>query len=90
MKQSYEAMFPEPRQVKLDEMALIDEQIQNIQVPALLFHGLNDLIIPIEKTSYRLIELLPHVELHVFNESGYWIQIEKTKPFVEDILTIIK
>lgn len=90
VKESFKAMFPEPRQQKLDELALTDEQIKNIQVPALLFHGLNDRVIPIEKTSYRLIELLPHAELHVFNECGHWTQIEKTEPFVEHILTFIK
>jgi len=90
VKQSFEAMFPEPRQAKLDELALSDDEIRNIQIPALLFHGLNDRVIPIERTSYRLIELLPHAELHVFNECGHWTQIEKTKPFVDHILTFIK
>lgn len=90
VKQSFEAMFPEPRQQKLDELALPDEEIRNIQVPALLFHGLNDQVIPIEDTSYRLIKLLPHAELHVFNECGHWTQIEKTEPFVEHILSFIK
>ncbi len=90
VKEAFAAMFPEPRQQKLDELALTDEQIQSIQVPTLLFHGLNDQVIPIEKTSYRLIELLPHAELHVFNECGHWTQIEKTDPFVNHILTFIK
>ncbi|MDN3427236.1 alpha/beta hydrolase [Planococcus sp. APC 4016] len=90
VKQSFEAMFPEPRQQKLDELALSDDAIRNIQIPALLFHGLNDQVIPIERTSYRLIELLPHAELHVFNECGHWTQIEKTEPFVEHILSFIK
>lgn len=90
VKQSFEAMFPEPRQDKLDELALPDEELRKIEIPALLFHGLNDRVIPIERTSYRLIELLPHAELHVFNECGHWTQIEKTEPFVEHILTFIK
>ena len=90
VKQAFEAMFPEPRQQKLDELALPDDAIRNIHIPALLFHGLNDQVIPIERTSYRLIELLPHAELHVFNECGHWTQIEKTEPFVEHILTFIK
>ena len=89
-KEAFAAMFPEPRQNKLDELALTDEQIKRIQVPTLLFHGLNDKVIPIEKTSYRLIELLPHAELHVFNECGHWTQIEKTEPFVNHIVTFIK
>jgi len=46
-------MFPEPRQKKLDEMALEDEQIRKIETRTLIFHGLNDQVIPIEETSYR-------------------------------------
>ena len=89
IKDAFAAMFPEPRQEKLDELALSDEKIKEIEVPTLLFHGLNDKVIPIEKTSYRLIELLPHAELHVFNECGHWTQIEKTEPFINHILTFI-
>ncbi|MDR7240543.1 alpha/beta fold hydrolase [Neobacillus drentensis] len=79
-----------PHASKLDELALTNEQIQSINVQTLLFHGLNDMVIPIADTSYRLIELLPHAELHVFNECGHWTQIEKNEPFVENILRFIK
>lgn len=89
-KEAFSAMFPEPRQKMLDEMALEDEQIQQIQIETLIFHGLNDQVIPIEETSYRLIQLLPHAQLHVFNECGHWTQIEKTEPFIDTILTFIK
>ena len=90
VKEAFSAMFPAPRQKKLDEMALEDEQIKKIEIETLIFHGLNDQVIPIEQTSYRLIQLLPHAELHVFNECGHWTQIEKTEPFIDNILTFIK
>jgi len=90
VKEAFSAMFPEPRQKKLDEMALEDEQIRKIETQTLIFHGLNDQVIPIEETSYRLIQLLPHAELHVFNECGHWTQIEKTEPFIDAILNFIK
>lgn len=90
VKEAFSAMFPAPRQQKLDEMALEDEQIKQIETQTLIFHGLNDQVIPIEQTSYRLIQLLPHAELHVFNECGHWTQIEKTEPFIDNILTFIK
>ena len=90
VKEAFGAMFQAPRQSKLDEMALEDEQIKQIEVKTLIFHGLNDQVIPIEETSYRLIQLLPHAELHVFNECGHWTQIEKTEPFIDHILTFIK
>lgn len=90
VKEAFAAMFPAPRQKMLDEMALEDEQIQQIEIPTLIFHGLNDQVIKIEDTSYRLIQLLPHAELHVFNECGHWTQIEKTEPFIDHILTFVK
>lgn len=90
VKEAFSAMFPEPRQKMLDEMALEDEQIKSIETKTLIFHGLNDQVIPIEHTSYRLIQLLPHAEMHVFNECGHWTQIEKTEPFINNILSFIK
>lgn len=89
-EEAFSAMFPAPRQKKLDEMALEDEQIKEIEIETLIFHGLNDQVIPIEQTSYRLIKLLPHAEMHVFNECGHWTQIEKTEPFIDHILTFLK
>ncbi|MCP8970496.1 alpha/beta fold hydrolase [Ectobacillus ponti] len=89
-REAFSAMFPAPRQKKLDEMALEDEQIKEIQIQTLIFHGLHDQVIPIEHTSYRFIQLLPHAELHVFNECGHWTQIEKTEPFIDNLLTFIK
>lgn len=86
---AFSAMFPEPRQAKLDEMALEDEEIRAIDIETLIFHGLNDQIIPIEETSYRLVELLPHAQLHVFTQCGHWTQIEKTEPFIDHILTFL-
>ncbi|MER2108881.1 MAG: alpha/beta hydrolase [Solibacillus sp.] len=88
--EAFSAMFPAPRQQKLDELALADEAIKKVTTKTLIFHGLNDQIIPIEDTSYRLIDLLPDAELHVFNRCGHWTQIEKTEPFIDTILTFLK
>ncbi|MER2190820.1 MAG: alpha/beta hydrolase [Solibacillus sp.] len=88
-QKAFAAMFPAPRQKMLDEMALEDEQIQQIEVDTLIFHGLNDQIIPIEDTSYRLVQLLPNAQLHVFTKCGHWTQIEKTTPFIDTILTFL-
>lgn len=87
---AFEAMFPAPRQKILDEMSLSDNDIKTIEIETLLFHGLNDQIIPIEDTSYRLVSLLPNAQLHVFTKCGHWTQIEKTQPFIDNILTFLK
>jgi 2-hydroxymuconate-semialdehyde hydrolase len=89
-KEAFAAMFFDSRQERLDELALPDEEIKKINTETLLFHGLNDQVIVFEDTSYKLIQLLPHAELHLFNECGHWTQIEKTDPFINHILAFIK
>lgn len=88
-KEAFEAMFPAPRQRMVDEMALEDDALRSIEAETLIFHGLNDQVINIYDTSYRLVELLPNAELHVFTKCGHWTQIEKTEPFVNHILTFL-
>ncbi|KKK36484.1 2-hydroxy-6-oxo-2,4-heptadienoate hydrolase [Mesobacillus campisalis] len=89
-RDAFAAMFYDSRQERLDELALPDEEIKKIETQTLLFHGLNDQVILFEDTSYKLIQLLPHAELHLFNECGHWTQIEKTEPFIDHILAFIK
>lgn len=73
----------------MDELALSDEELKKIKTETLLFHGLNDQVILFEDTSYKLVQLLPHAELHLFNECGHWTQIEKTEPFIDHLLAFI-
>jgi 2-hydroxymuconate-semialdehyde hydrolase len=89
-KDAFTTMFFDSRQERLDELALPDEEIRKIKTETLLFHGLNDQVILFEDTSYKLIQLLPHAELHLFNECGHWTQIEKTEPFIDHILAFLK
>jgi len=90
IKEAFAAMFFESRQERADEISLSDEEIKNIKTKTLLFHGLNDKVILFEDTSYKLVQLLPHAELHLFNECGHWTQIEKTEPFIDHILAFLK
>ena len=89
-KDAFAAMFFDSRQERLDELALPDEEIKKINTETLLFHGLNDQVIVFEDTSYKLIQLLPHAELHLFTECGHWTQIEKTDSFIDHIFAFIK
>ncbi|KZE37593.1 2-hydroxy-6-oxo-2,4-heptadienoate hydrolase [Bhargavaea cecembensis] len=88
-KEAFHAMFYENQQQRVDELALSDEDLKNIKTETLLFHGLNDQVILFEDTSYKLVQLLPHAELHLFNECGHWTQIEKTDPFINHILAFV-
>ena len=89
-QESFSAMFPAPRQRGVEGMALSEEQLRKITVPTLCIHGREDQIIPIKETSFRLAEIMPNAELHVFPNCGHWTQIEKTAPFasvVHDFLS---
>lgn len=89
-REAFKTMFFDNRQERADELALPEEEIKKIETPTLLFHGINDQIIPFEETSYRFLQLIPSAELHLFNECGHWTQIEKTEEFIEHILAFLK
>src|SRR5699024_6439171 len=89
-RDAFAEMFFDARQERLDELSLANSSIKEITTETLLFHGLNDQVIPFEATSYQLIQLLPHAELHLFNECGHWTQIEKTSPFINHVLAFLK
>ena len=80
-QESFSAMFPAPRQQGVEAMALSEDKIRKITIPTLCVHGREDQIIPIAETSWRLANLMPNAELHVFSNCGHWTQIEKTVPF---------
>jgi 2-hydroxy-6-oxo-octa-2,4-dienoate hydrolase len=78
--ESYSAMFPAPRQRWVDAMATPDEAIAGISAPTLVVHGREDQVIPVAN-SFRLLELIPNAQLHVFGHCGHWTQIEWADEF---------
>ncbi|MDR2487467.1 MAG: alpha/beta fold hydrolase, partial [Clostridiales Family XIII bacterium] len=54
--------------------------LRNIKHPALIVHGREDRVIPIE-TSLKLIQALENAELHIFGKCGHWTQLERTEDF---------
>ena len=88
-QESFSAMFPEPRQRHVDAMALSPEKLNEIQFPVLLIHGREDQVIPLAETSFKLVQLLPDAQLHVFPQCGHWVQIEKTKEFAGQVIEFL-
>lgn len=84
-QESFAAMFPAPRQRHVDALALPEEALREIKQPAMLIHGREDRIIPVEETSFKLAMLLPDVELHLFSNCGHWTQIEQTDSFCKQV-----
>lgn len=81
-QESFSAMFPAPRQRWVDLMSFAEESIRSIQIPTLIVHGREDMVIPMEN-SLRLFQLIPDARLHLFGRCGHWTQIEHTKSFAQ-------
>ncbi|HET7901391.1 MAG TPA: alpha/beta fold hydrolase [Candidatus Nanopelagicales bacterium] len=89
-QESFSAMFPAPRQRWVDAMRTPDDVIAALPHKALVVHGRDDRIIPLEN-AYTLLRLMQDVQLHVFGRCGHWTQIEHAAAFnrlVLDFLTL--
>lgn len=78
---SWEAMFPEPRQRWVDDLALAGAELAAIEQPVLLIHGRDDKVVP-WGSSAALLELLPHSTMHIIGQCGHWTMIERTADFL--------
>lgn len=78
--QAWRAMFPAPRQERLDALAQPDIVLSELPQDFLLVHGRDDRVIPFA-SSVRLSELLSRNDLHVFGRCGHWVQIEAADRF---------
>ncbi|HWS64219.1 MAG TPA: alpha/beta fold hydrolase [Steroidobacteraceae bacterium] len=87
-QESYSRLFPEPRQEKLTALATAEASLQNLVHRAIIIHGREDAIVPVE-VAYRLSALLKHSELHVFGECGHWTQIEKKDRFLAVVMPFL-
>lgn len=80
-QESFAAMFPAPRQRWVDALASSEAAIAALDHRALVVHGRNDRVIPVD-ASLRLHALLPNADLHLFANCGHWTQIERAAEFV--------
>ena len=63
-----------------EQLPLDDDALAALQCPVLLTHGREDSVIPVER-SWRLANLIPRAELHVYSACGHWSQVEKASAF---------
>jgi 2-hydroxymuconate-semialdehyde hydrolase len=82
VRDSWAAMFPEPRQSWVDDLALSGAELTAISAPVLLVHGRDDRVVPWRASSAQLVDLLPDARLHVLSACGHWTMIERTADFV--------
>jgi len=79
-QESFSAMFPEPRQNGVDDLATAEELIRELPHRTLVVHGRDDRVIPLAN-AYRLLDLISDSQLHVFGRCGHWSQIEHAEEF---------
>jgi 2-hydroxymuconate-semialdehyde hydrolase len=90
VRDAFAAMFPEPRQSGLDDLALSEEELRSIERPVLLAHGYHDVIVPLRSTSLPLMDVLQDAQLHAFGNSGHWVMIEQARAFSAAVLAFLQ
>jgi pimeloyl-ACP methyl ester carboxylesterase len=86
---SWRAMFPEPRQRWVDDLALSGAELSGLVQPILMVHGRDDKVVPWRESSGQLLDLLPDVRLHLLGSCGHWTMIEKTDEFLGVVETFL-
>ena len=81
VRESWDAMFPAPRQRWVDDLALSGAELTAVRQPVLMVHGRDDKVVP-WSSSAALLELLPDSRLHVLARCGHWTMIERTADFL--------
>ncbi len=79
-QEAFSLLFPAPRQRWVDAIATDEAKIRAITAPTLIVHGREDRVIPLD-VSYRLLQLMPNAQLHVFGNCGHWTQVEYADDF---------
>jgi 2-hydroxymuconate-semialdehyde hydrolase len=82
VRDSWAAMFPEPRQRWVDDLALSGAELGAVSAPVLMVHGRDDRVVPWRSSSGQLVDLLPDSQLHVLSGCGHWTMIERTGDFL--------
>jgi pimeloyl-ACP methyl ester carboxylesterase len=82
VRDSWAAMFPEPQQRWVDDLALTGAELSSVSQPVLLVHGRDDQVVPWRSSSAPMVDLLPDCRLHLIGACGHWTMIEKTAEFL--------
>ena len=83
VRDSWEAMFPAPRQRWVDDLALSGAELNAIAQPVLLVRGRDDRVVPWRSSSAVLADRLPDCRLYLISGCGHWTMIEKTAEFLD-------
>ncbi|WP_284987910.1 MULTISPECIES: alpha/beta fold hydrolase [unclassified Arthrobacter] len=68
-----------------EELPLDFDVLSRLEIPVLLIHGVQDVVIPVSRT-WELLNVIPTADAHIFSRCGHWSQVERA----EEFNTIIK
>lgn len=72
-----------------DELPLDFDRLAKIEIPVLLIHGMQDVVIPVSRT-HELQEVIPTADSHIFNQCGHWSQVERAEEFNQIVAAYLK
>lgn len=82
------AQVVEARDRDRNELPLDFEILAKLEIPVLLIHGVQDVVIPVSRT-WELLNVIPHADAHIFSQCGHWSQVERADEFNEVIGTYL-
>ncbi|MGW0175333.1 alpha/beta fold hydrolase [Rhodococcus sp. NPDC003322] len=56
------------------------EVLAKLDIPVLLIHGVQDVVIPVSRT-WDLLNVIPNADAHIFSQCGHWSQVERADEF---------
>ncbi|MBY6681500.1 alpha/beta fold hydrolase [Rhodococcus sp. BP-316] len=62
------------------ELPLDFDVLGKLEIPVLLIHGVQDVVIPVSRT-WELLNVIPHADAHIFSQCGHWSQVERADEF---------
>lgn len=87
-QERWASLFPAPRQRWIDALVVDDALLAALRRPVLIVHGRDDQVIPLE-TSLHLLRAIDDATLHVWPNTGHWVQIERAEEFTRLVLQFI-
>ncbi|WP_459548584.1 alpha/beta fold hydrolase [Nocardia sp. X0981] len=63
-----------------DRLPLDFDALGRLELPVLLIHGAQDVVIPVSRT-WDLLTVIPHADTHIFSQCGHWSQVERATDF---------
>ncbi|MDO1484613.1 alpha/beta hydrolase [Rhodococcus rhodochrous] len=58
------------------------DALSRLDIPVLLIHGMQDVVIPVSRT-WELLNIIPNADAHIFSKCGHWSQVERADEFNE-------